>query len=325
MSDNSMALARADGGTVALPAGAATGGNMTAVETATREAEIQAMVVVAQRLPRDEDTATLQMQRACSYQAVADRAFFEITRAGKPISGPTIHLAKELARIWHNIRYGVVEVTRGPGWSDMKAFAWDLESNSYSETTFRVRHAIVARGEIKPLVSFDDVYMNNANQAARRVREMILNVLPVWFVEEAKARCMRTLQGVDAQIPMPARIAKLTEAFHANFGITKTQLEQLRSRPSSAWSDMDLAQLRVLWASLSHGETSVAELFPERPVTADDLRRPAGEKPERKGRRHAEPPASGDSAPSDGQPDSGASEAAAAGSTPPAGEGDGNA
>ena len=55
-------------------------------------------------------------------------------------SADLIRLAEELARCWGNIDYGLRELSRRAGESEMEAYAWDLETNTMSSQKFTVKH-----------------------------------------------------------------------------------------------------------------------------------------------------------------------------------------
>ena len=189
-------------------------GQGTAVEQSRAVAEVHAAIVVAQQCPRDVQAAVAEMRRSCMQTALAKRAFFRYNRAGSTVSGPSVHLARELARCWGNVQYGIAELRRDDeyGQSEMQAFAWDVEKNSRASTVFVVPHKRDVKGGPKALVDMRDVYENNANNGARRVREMILAILPPWFVEEAKELCSKTLEeGVGKSLDQ--RVADGIQAF----------------------------------------------------------------------------------------------------------------
>ena len=52
------------------------------------------------------------MTDACKQPALADRAFFRYSRGGGAITGPSIHLARELARALGKVQYGITELRR---------------------------------------------------------------------------------------------------------------------------------------------------------------------------------------------------------------------
>jgi hypothetical protein len=109
----------------------------TAVETARAIAEVQAAAFVAQQMPRSIQRARADMLEACQQLALAERAFFSFRRSGQSVTGPSIHLARELARVWGNIDYGIKELRRDDsgGESEMLAYAWDLQTNARNTGT----------------------------------------------------------------------------------------------------------------------------------------------------------------------------------------------
>jgi hypothetical protein len=260
-------------------------GQGTAVEQSRAVAEVQAAVMVARQFPRIESYSINRMTEACKQPALAKRAFYSFPKGGSTVAGETIHLAKELARCWGNIQYGLVELRRDDEFaqSEMQAWAWDMESNERVSTTFIVPHARWANGKAQKLADFRDVYENNSNNGSRRLREMIFSVLPVWYIEQAKDLCTGTLKH-GGGIPLPQRIAQATSAYQAR-GITAEQLEDKRGRKVALWTDMDLAQLEILYQSLDRGEITPEEAFPEQRVTIAEVGRltPANAEPAQPG------------------------------------------
>ena len=164
---------------------AQTASQATKIEQARAQAQVLAAVEAAKRWERDEDKCESKMKRACRRPQVYDRAFWAFPRSGERLTGPTIHLAVTLAGIWGNIDYGVMELDRSASRSEMLAVAWDLETNTRASTTFIVPHYMDTKNGRKTLSDLRDVYENNANLGARRVREMIFRVLPDWYTDTA--------------------------------------------------------------------------------------------------------------------------------------------
>lgn len=250
-------------------------GQATAIEQSRAFAEVHAAVYLAHEFPRDESIKRAQILDACNQLTMAERAFFSYRRAGSQITGPSIHFARELARIWGNIQYGITELSRDDvkGSSQMIAYAWDLQTNSRPSTTFITPHTRRAQGENK---SFDDpreIYENNANMGARRVREMILAVLPKWLVEEAKAACMATMQNGGGR-PLAVRIEEMVAAY-AKARVTVPQLEERVGARRADWTPQEVAVLAVVFQSLKNGETTRDEEFPpaSAPVTTEEIQR----------------------------------------------------
>lgn len=242
-----------------LPARGA--GQSTMVEQSRAVAEVQAAVVIAQRQPRSVAAALQEMREVCRIQQLAERAFFRFNRGGT-VSGESVHLARELARVWGNVVYGLTELSRDEarGQSEMMAFAWDLQTNARAQTAFIVPHVRDTKGGGKPLTDMRDIYENNANMGARRLREQIFAILPVWFREEAAELCRETLEKGGGQ-PMAVRIATCVGAF-AELGITRAQLERKQGRKADAFTAQDLATLTVVMKSIKRGEMRAEDEFP---------------------------------------------------------------
>jgi hypothetical protein len=242
----------------------------TQVEQARAVAEVQAAVLVAHERPRDTIRAMTQMREVCKIKALAERAFFSFPRAGQTVSGPSVHLARELARCWGNIDYGVKELSRSDarGESEMLAFAWDLESNVRNETTFIVPHARDTKQGVRPLTDMRDIYENNANQGARRLRECIFGVLPKWFTDEAEDICTATLRD-GGGVPLVQRITTMIESFQ-KIGVRKEQIEKRMGKAVDKLDEIDVAQLGVTYRSISKNEISKDEAFPETPAADVD-------------------------------------------------------
>lgn len=262
--------------------GSAEIGQGTAIEQARAVAEAQAAVMVAQRCPRSVPEAIAQMRESCAQKGLAERAFFRYSRAGSQITGPSVHLARELARCWGNMRYGITELRRDDvkGESEMFAFAEDLQTNTRATTTFIVKHLRDTKNGTKQLVDQRDLYENNANNGARRLREQIFAILPEWFTEEAKERCRATIES-GGDKPLAARVADMIKAFEG-FGVDVDQLERKIGRDQARWNAHDVASLQVIGRSIKNGETTVEDEFPDEKVTVDEINGQA--KPPRSGR-----------------------------------------
>lgn len=255
------------------PAPAATFiGQATAVEQARAVAEVQAAIVVAQQVPRSVPSAVAQMRESCAQIQLADRAFYKYPRAGATVTGPSIHLARELARCWGNVQYGIGELRRDDveHYSEMQAWAWDVQTNTRTSTTFVVPHKRDKRGGPEVLVELRDIYESNANMGARRVREQIFAILPPWFTAEAQALCIDTLTRGTSGRTLGQQITDAVGHFD-ELGISLDRLERKLGRRSAEWQALDLAQLRVASASIRQGTVSAEEEFPSRRVTADEI------------------------------------------------------
>lgn len=249
-------------------------GQGTHVEQARAIAEVRAAVMIAMESPRDMGRAIAQMREVCRIPKLAERAFYSVKRGKMKVqdgngrekwvdnfaSGESIHLARELARCWGNINYGVKELSQDEtrGQSEMLAFAWDMETNARSEITFIVPH--VKGSARRRLTGTQEIYENNASFSGRRLREVIFNVLPVWFREEAAEICHKTLES-GGGVPLEKRRADCIEGF-GSLGVSREQLEAYVGKDFAQATAEDIAQLGVTYRSIKRNEVSKDEIFP---------------------------------------------------------------
>lgn len=245
----------------------------TSIEQSRAVAEVQAAVTVAQARPRNESIALNRVLESCRTIEVAESAFYKFKRGNETVSDASIRLAEELARCWGNIDYGIMELDRNDDrqMSEMLAFAWDLETNTKSRMTFLVPHRRDTRQGPKALTDMRDIYENNANNGARRLRECIFRVLPPYLKEQAKQECYETLRKGTGDKPLNVRIAGAIESFQGR-GISLERLEAKLGK-SSSWTDLDVANLQVSYRSIVRQEISADEEFPR--IGADDVAREA--------------------------------------------------
>lgn len=256
-------------------------GQATAIEQSRAVAEVQAAVVVAQQVPRHIEVARTAMRASCEQVGLAERAFYRFPRGGQTVSGPSVYLARELARCWGNVQHGIAELRRDDehGESEMMAWAWDVQMNTRSSQTFIVPHKRDTRNGTTRLVDMRDIYENNANQGARRLREAIFAILPPFFVDEATDICRATLEHGDGK-PIEDRVESAVRVYEA-LGISVDRLEQKLGLPRDRWTGADLAQLRITHRSIQRREVTVDDEFPQARVTAAEITEQATSGPQK--------------------------------------------
>ena len=230
-----------------------------AIEASRAIAEAQGKLVIAKRFPRDEIDAYAKVAQACQRPGIADKAFFAYPRGGSTVSGPTIRFAEELARCWGNVEYGIKELSQDDGRSEMQAYAWDLETNSMSMQNFTNPHIREEKGKSKLLTSQRDIYENNANMGARRLRSRILAILPTDLVDMAMAECKKTLAGNNVE-PLIDRVKKMVVTFD-KIGVTKEMIEKRLKRKIDTMTVDDFTDYVGIFNAIKQGESKIADWF----------------------------------------------------------------
>lgn len=228
------------------------------VESNRAVAEVQAMVLMAKKFPRDQIAATDRILTECQRQGLAEQALYSYARGGTDITGPSIRLAEAIARNWQNIEFGVKELSQEDGQSEMMAFCLDLESNVRQTKTFFVKHTRFTKKGSYHLDDPRDIFEVVANQGARRLRACILGIIPGDVIEAAQTQCEQTLKAkADTS---PDALKKLVDAF-IPFVITKEQIEKRIQRRLDTITPAQLIQLRKIYNSLKDGMSTPADWF----------------------------------------------------------------
>jgi len=244
---------------------------LTARESSTAVAEVQAAMAIARMNPRDQIMAMDRILNACTRPTLADSAIYSYAKGGTDITGPSIRLAETLAQNWGNISFGIRELETKQGESTVQSYCWDMETNTRREITFTVEHIRYTKKGTYKLEDPREVYELIANQGSRRLRACILSVIPGDVTEAAVNQCEVTMKA-KADIS-PEGIKKMTEAF-AKFGVTQQQIEKFIQRRMDTIQPAQLVRLKKVYASIKDGMSKPSEWFEdmvEKPENADNL------------------------------------------------------
>lgn len=243
----------------AKPEAAGVNAGTVMVEQQRASAEVQAKLYSAKAYPRDQAAAYTRAMDACKRPALAAAAMYAFPRGGQTVSGPSIRLAEALAAAWGNIEYGIRELSRKDGVSEMQAFAWDLETNTSTVQNFTVRHERDTKGGKIRLTDERDIYEVTANNGGRRLRARILAVLPGDLVDAAIEECRRTLAG-DNTIPLVDRVRKMIAAFD-KLGVSQALIEKRAGKPCAELLPEDLGDLLAIHNSIKDGASEAGAWF----------------------------------------------------------------
>jgi hypothetical protein len=242
------------------------------IEVATGRAaqEVQAMMIIAKRYPRDEQRAFSRILESCRRKGLADQAVYEYPRGGEKIEGPSIRLAEVMARAWGNLDFGVVELEQKNGESSVMAYAWDLETNTRQTKIFSVKHFRQTRKGGYSLSDPRDIYELVANQGARRMRACILGIIPGDITDAAIEECNKTMAGNNKE-PIADRVRSMLAAF-GELSVTQAMIEKRVQHKAADLTEREILRLRKIYAALRDGIAGIEQYFevaPSDPVTAD--------------------------------------------------------
>ncbi len=236
---------------------------MMSIEQQRAIAETQAAMFVAKQFPRDINDVLRRLAITCSRKSVAQVASFSFPRGGEEITGPSVYLLKTIAQEWGNLTYGVKELSRANGVSQMESFAWDMERNVREVRNFEVKHWRDTRQGGYQLKDERDIYELLANMGSRRLRACLEGVIPEDVKAYAVALCDKTL--IDGKIDTPEYRAELLEGFNS-VGVSKERIEARLGKLFTAATANQLLKLTRGLTAIRDGVTTADEAFP--PIVA---------------------------------------------------------
>ena len=222
--------------------------------------EVQAAMVMAKKFPRDEIDASNRIRKVCLRKGLAEQAEYSYPKGGKNVKGASIRLAEALAQNWGNIDYGIIELSRNTGESEMMAYAWDLETNTRRTMIFTVLHIKEKKSGAVSLTDSRGIYEITANMGARRMRACILAVIPGDIVEDAVTECRKTLTGSYRE-PLKERAKKIIAVFDDKFKVSKAMIEDRFGYDLEAFTENDYLSLVSIHNSLKDGMSKREDWF----------------------------------------------------------------
>lgn len=240
---------------------------MMDVATTRSAQEVQAMVVMAKKFPRNTVAAEKRILDACKRKGLAEVSQYSFNRGGL-VEGPSIRLAEVLAQNWGNLDYGVVELERQNGVSTMMAYCWDIETNVRKTQVFSVKHWRDTKKGGYQLKDERDVYEVTANNGARRVRNCILAVIPGDIVDAAVAQCDKTMAGGDAAKPMKDRITEMVKLFE-QFEVNQENIEKFLGHPLTVerMTEPEMLRMKKIFITLKDKQAKPEDYFVEKKVS----------------------------------------------------------
>lgn len=234
--------------------------------------EIQSAIIIARKFPRNEDACFQKLMRSCQRTAFAEDVAYRFPRGQKKdengrwvqniISGPSVYLAREGARIWGNIRFGLEIVADDEDQRTIRGWAWDLETNvktSADDTFAKLIQRKNKETKVTEWVVPDerDLRELTNRRAAFLVRNCLLQLLPSDLVDDALATAAQALEKAAIQDPDAAR-KRLVAAFD-QINIPVEQLEAYLGHKIRTCSPTEIANLRQIWKSISDGQSTWAD------------------------------------------------------------------
>lgn len=233
--------------------------NIIQLDTIER-ANVDSQIATAKQYPRDLRRAiNNSVAMATMDIPTAQSCGYALPRGGKPITGPSVHLAKLIVSNYGNIRAEakVVQITDKQVIS--RGTCWDLENNV--ATAFEVRRSIVGRTGQRFSDDMITVTGNAANSIA--YRNAVFSVIPRAITDKVYQAAQRCITGdLSDEDKIIARRKKCIDYFKDEFGITEQEVVMLCGKKTvNQIKANEIALLLGITQSLTDGDTTVDELM----------------------------------------------------------------
>ena len=235
-------------------------------------ATVYSQMAMAQARPRNFAEVQNRLINICARESLAAVSTYAYAKGGTDVSGPSIRLAEAIASAYGNFKYGFEVTERTNGNSKVRAYAFDMETNTQAERIYDVPHWRDTKGGGYQIKESREIYELEANMSARRMRACILEIIPKDVVDFALEECNKTLATkLDLT---PERINAMVKSFQ-DFGVTKTMIENFIQRKVETIHKSQFIRLRSIYGSLKDGMAAPADFFdmaavetPAKPVEA---------------------------------------------------------
>nr|DAI95896.1 MAG TPA: hypothetical protein [Caudoviricetes sp.]DAZ09572.1 MAG TPA: hypothetical protein [Caudoviricetes sp.] len=227
---------------------------------AVERANVDSQVATAKRYPRDiRRSIDNSVVMATMNQETAQSCSYALPRGGRPITGPSVHLAKIIVSNWGNMRTEakVVQITDKQVIS--RGTCWDLETNVAS--AFEVRRSIIGKNGQRFSDDMITVTGNAANSIA--YRNAVFAVIPKAITDRIYYAAQKFITGdlSDSDKLLKVRTGILNN-FKNNYGITEEEVVKMCGKQTVNQIGADeISMLMGTIQALKDEDTTIDELM----------------------------------------------------------------
>ena len=227
---------------------------------AIEKANVDVQVLTAKQFPRN---VTRAIQNSIVMATIdpdtAQMMRYALPRGGKPITGPSVHLAKLIVSNWGNVRAEakVVQITDSQVVS--RGTCWDLENNV--ATAIEVRRNIKSKNGQRFSDDMITVVGNAANSIA--FRNAVFSVIPKAVTDKVYKAAMECITGdLSDEAKLLQKRTNCLKFFNDEYGITEEEVIKLCGKQTVNQIKADeIALMLGIYQSLKDGDTTVEEVM----------------------------------------------------------------
>ena len=227
---------------------------------AIEKANVDVQVSTAKQFPRNVTRANQNsIVMATIDPETAQMMRYALPRGGKPITGPSVHLAKLIVSNWGNIRAEakVVQITDSQVVS--RGTCWDLENNV--ATAIEVRRNIKGKGGQRFSDDMITVVGNAANSIA--FRNAVFSVIPKAVTDKVYRAAQECITGdLSDEAKLLQKRTNCLKFFNDEYGITEEEVIKLCGKQTvNQIKAEEIALMLGIYQSLKDGDTTVEEVM----------------------------------------------------------------
>ena len=227
---------------------------------AIEKANVDVQVATAKQFPRNVTRAIQNsIVMATIDPETAQMMRYALPRGGKPITGPSVHLAKLIVSNWGNIRAEakVVQITDSQVVS--RGTCWDLENNV--ATAIEVRRNIKGKGGQRFSDDMITVVGNAANSIA--FRNAVFSVIPKAVTDKVYKAAQECITGdLSDEAKLLQKRTNCLKFFNDEYGITEEEVIKLCGKQTvNQIKAEEIALMLGIYQSLKDGDTTVEEVM----------------------------------------------------------------
>jgi hypothetical protein len=223
------------------------------------KASVDIQVSTARAFPRnirravDNAMAIITMD-----QETAKTCTYAVPRAGKSITGPSVHMAKILVQCWGNIRIEARVVDIDVKHVTSEAVCWDLETNVAIKA--QVKRSVMTRnGRMS-----DDMITVTGNAAnSIALRNAVYSVIPKSVINKAYDAAISTITGdLSDETKLIAKRKKVVDGLKDAYNVTEEEvLSSIGKVSIQHIKAEDIAILIGIGTAIKDGDTTIEEAF----------------------------------------------------------------
>ena len=227
---------------------------------AIEKANVDVQVSTAKQFPRNVTRAIQNsIVMATIDPETAQMMRYALPRGGKPITGPSVHLAKLIVSNWGNVRAEakVVQITDSQVVS--RGTCWDLENNV--ATAIEVRRNIKGKNGQRFSDDMITVVGNAANSIA--FRNAVFSVIPKAVTDKVYRAAQECITGdLSDEAKLLQKRTNCLKFFNDEYGITEEEVIKLCGKQTvNQIKAEEIALMLGIYQSLKDGDTTVEEVM----------------------------------------------------------------